>query len=199
MNDKKILFFDIDGTLLTPHPFKVPESTSRALTKAHENGHLLFINTGRTKVMMPSAPVSYTHLHLTEETPVQQLNSVLPYQETILEKMCIRDRFYGAPTVIIVFSDSKMGTCVENGSLVMGNLMNAAHALGVDSCWIHRAREVFDSEEGKELKKQWGVPEEYIGVGHCVLAVSYTHLDVYKRQCLLWSPPNGLRREDIPD
>ena len=79
------------------------------------------------------------------------------------------DPFYGAPTVIIVFSDSKMGTCVENGSLVMGNLMNAAHALGVDSCWIHRAREVFDSEEGKELKKQWGVPEEYIGVGHCVL------------------------------
>ena len=55
MNDKKILFFDIDGTLLTSHPFKVPESTSRALTKAHENGHLLFINTGRTKVMMPSA------------------------------------------------------------------------------------------------------------------------------------------------
>ena len=55
MNDKKILFFDIDGTLLTPHPFRVPESTSRALTKAHENGHLLFINTGRTKVMMPSA------------------------------------------------------------------------------------------------------------------------------------------------
>ena len=55
MNDKKILFFDIDGTLLTSHPFKVPESTSHALTKAHENGHLLFINTGRTKVMMPSA------------------------------------------------------------------------------------------------------------------------------------------------
>ena len=61
------------------------------------------------------------------------------------------DPFYGAPTVIIVFSDSKMGTCVENGSLVMGNLMNAAHALG------------------RELKKQWGVPDEYIGIGHCVL------------------------------
>ena len=53
MNNKKILFFDIDGTLLTPHPFKVPESTKLALTKAHENGHLLFINTGRTKAMMP--------------------------------------------------------------------------------------------------------------------------------------------------
>ena len=79
------------------------------------------------------------------------------------------DPFYGAPTVIIVFADSEMGTCVENGSLVMGNLMNAAHALGVDSCWIHRAREVFDSPKGKALKAQWGVPESYVGIGHCVL------------------------------
>ena len=66
------------------------------------------------------------------------------------------DPFYGAPTVVVVFADSNMPTCVENGSLVMGNLMNAAHALGVDSCWIHRAREVFASEEGKALKAEWG-------------------------------------------
>ena len=79
------------------------------------------------------------------------------------------DPFYGAPTVIIVFSNSKMGTCVENGSLVMGNLMNAAHALGVDSCWIHRAREVFASEEGKALLAQWGIEGDYIGIGHCIL------------------------------
>ena len=79
------------------------------------------------------------------------------------------DPFYGAPTVVIVFADSEQGTCVENGSHVMGNLMNAAHAVGVDSCWIHRAREVFDSEEGKALKAEWGVPESYIGIGHCVL------------------------------
>ena len=79
------------------------------------------------------------------------------------------DPFYGAPTVVIVFADSEQGTCVENGSLVMGNLMNAAHAVGVDSCWIHRAKEVFDSEEGKALKAEWGVPESYIGIGHCVL------------------------------
>ena len=79
------------------------------------------------------------------------------------------DPFYGAPTVVIVFADSEQGTCVENGSLVMGNLMNAAHAVGVDSCWIHRAREVFDSEEGKALKAERGVPESYIGIGHCVL------------------------------
>ena len=79
------------------------------------------------------------------------------------------DPFYGAPTVVVVFADSNMPTCVENGSLVKGNLMNAAHALGVDSCWIHRAREVFASEEGKALKAEWGVPESYVGIGHCVL------------------------------
>lgn len=79
------------------------------------------------------------------------------------------DPFYGAPTVVVVFADSNQGTCVENGSLVMGNLMNAAHALDVDSCWIHRAREVFASPEGEELKKQWGVPESYIGIGNCIL------------------------------
>ena len=79
------------------------------------------------------------------------------------------DPFYGAPTVVIVFADSEQGTCVENGSLVLGNLMTAAHAVGVESCWIHRAREVFDSEEGKALKAEWGVPESYIGIGHCVL------------------------------
>ena len=79
------------------------------------------------------------------------------------------DPFYGAPTVLIVLADPERGTYVEDGSLVMGNLMLAAHAVGVDSCWIHRAREVFASEEGKALKAEWGVPESYIGIGHCVL------------------------------
>lgn len=63
------------------------------------------------------------------------------------------DPFYGAPTVIVVLADSTVGTYVEDGSLVMGNLLNAAHAVGVDSCWIHRAREVFNSPEGQELLK----------------------------------------------
>ena len=79
------------------------------------------------------------------------------------------DPFYGAPTVIIVFSDSKMGTCVENGSLVMGNLMNAAHALDVDSCWIHRAKEEFESDWGRNLLRSLGVNGDYEGIGHCAL------------------------------
>ena len=65
------------------------------------------------------------------------------------------DPFYGAPTVIVVLADKNRLTYVEDGSLVMGNLMNAAHAVGVDSCWIHRAKEVFESEKGKELLKKW--------------------------------------------
>ena len=77
--------------------------------------------------------------------------------------------FYGAPTVLVVRADPEVNTAVEDGSLVMGNLMNAAHSLGVASCWIHRAREVFDSEEGRALLRKWGVTGEYIGVGHCLL------------------------------
>lgn len=79
------------------------------------------------------------------------------------------DPFYGAPTVIVVLADQSRGTCVEDGSLVMGNLMNAAYAVGIDSCWIHRAREVFASEEGKALLAQWGIEGDYIGIGHCIL------------------------------
>ena len=79
------------------------------------------------------------------------------------------DPFYGAPTVLVVLASKERPTCVEDGSLVMGNLMNAAHAVGVGSCWIHRAREVFGSEEGEELLKKWGVEGDYIGVGHCIL------------------------------
>ena len=79
------------------------------------------------------------------------------------------DPFYGAPTVLVVLASRERPTCVEDGALVMGNLMNAAHAVGVGSCWIHRAREVFDSEEGKALLKKWGVEGDYVGVGHCIL------------------------------
>ena len=79
------------------------------------------------------------------------------------------DPFYGAPTVIVVLADSTVPTYREDGSLVMGNLLNAAHALGLGSCWIHRAKEEFESEEGKRLLEKWGLGENYAGVGHCAL------------------------------
>ncbi len=79
------------------------------------------------------------------------------------------DPFYGAPAMLIVLAEKKEVNRVYDGSLVMGNLMLAAHALGVDSCWIHRAKEEFESDWGKELLKKLGVEGEYEGIGHCAL------------------------------
>lgn len=79
------------------------------------------------------------------------------------------DPFYGAPTVVVVLADSTNANWVRDGSLVMGNLMNAAASLGLGSCWINRALELFDRPEGKELLKKWGLDEKYRGVGNCIL------------------------------
>ncbi|MBR6527237.1 MAG: nitroreductase [Lachnospiraceae bacterium] len=79
------------------------------------------------------------------------------------------DPFYGAPTVVIVLADGTVGNWLKDGSLVMGNLMNAAASIGVGSCWINRATEVFDKEEGKALLRKWGIDEKYRGVGKCIL------------------------------
>ncbi|UKI22915.1 MAG: nitroreductase [Anaerotruncus sp.] len=79
------------------------------------------------------------------------------------------DPFYGAPAVLVVLADKNRPTAVYDGSLVMGNLMLAAHALEIGSCWIHRAKEEFESEEGKEILKSLGIEGEYVGIGHCIL------------------------------
>lgn len=79
------------------------------------------------------------------------------------------DPFYGAPTVVVVLADGENPNWFADGSLVMGNLMNAAHSIGVGSCWINRAGELFDMPEGKELLKKWGLEETYRGVGNCIL------------------------------
>ena len=77
--------------------------------------------------------------------------------------------FYGAPCVVVVLADPTVRTWVEDGSLMMGNLLNAAASLGLASCWIHRAQQMFESSEGKELLRQWGLPERLKGVGNCIL------------------------------
>lgn len=79
------------------------------------------------------------------------------------------DPFYGAPVVLIVLASKERYTYIYDGSLVMGNLMLAAHELGIGSCWIHRAKEEFESEEGKAVLKELGIEGDYEGIGHCVL------------------------------
>lgn len=80
-----------------------------------------------------------------------------------------KDPFYGAPVVLVVLADKSRPTYLYDGSLVMGNLMLAAHSLGLGSCWIHRAKEEFESPEGKQLLASLGIQGDYEGIGHCIL------------------------------
>ncbi len=82
------------------------------------------------------------------------------------------DPFYGAPVILIVLAKKDVMTYVYDGSLVMGNLMNAAESLGVNSIWIHRAKEEFESDFGKALLRKLGIEGDYEGIGHCALGYS---------------------------
>ena len=79
------------------------------------------------------------------------------------------DPFYGAPCVLVVLADKSVHTHVYDGSLVMGNMLLAAHSLGIGACWVHRAREVFETEEWREWLRGLGVADEYEGIGNCVI------------------------------
>lgn len=77
--------------------------------------------------------------------------------------------FYNAPTLIVVFADKNISTYIQDGSAIITNMINAAYSIGVSSCWIHRAKETFETEEGKKLMQDWNIPLNYEGVGNCVL------------------------------
>lgn len=84
------------------------------------------------------------------------------------------DPFYGAPVILIVLADKNVPTHVYDGSLVMGNLMNAAESLGLGSIWIHRAKEEFESDFGKKILADLGIEGEYEGIGHCAIGYAAT-------------------------
>ena len=90
------------------------------------------------------------------------------------------DPFYGAPVVLVVLARKDVGTNIYDGSLVMENLMIAANSLGLGSCWIHRAKETFETEEGKQILSELGIPDEYVGIGNCILG--YPAPDALKPQ-----------------
>jgi nitroreductase len=88
------------------------------------------------------------------------------------------DPFYGAPVILIVLAEKDWRNRVYDGSLVIGNMMLAAHSLGLGSIWIHRAKEEFETEEYKKLLKNIGVEGEWEGIGHC--AIGYIEGDIPK-------------------
>ena len=81
------------------------------------------------------------------------------------------DPFYGAPVVLVVLADRKVPTYLYDGCAVMTNLANAAEAVGLASCWIHRAKEEFDSDEGKQILRGLGIEGDYEGIDHLVLGL----------------------------
>ena len=81
------------------------------------------------------------------------------------------DPFFGAPAVLLVLADKSSANHVYDGSLTMGNVMLAAHALGLGGCWINRAREEFDSDEGKEILRALGIKSDWEGIGHCIVGI----------------------------
>lgn len=89
------------------------------------------------------------------------------------------DPFYGAPCVLVVLADKSVPTRVYDGSLVMENMLLAAHALGLGACWIHRARETFERPEGKAILKKLGIEGEYEGIGNCI--VGYADINPEKK------------------
>ena len=84
--------------------------------------------------------------------------------------------YYDAPTYVLVFAPEDANNPIYDGSCVMENMMLAAHAIGLASCWIHREREMFASEEGKSLMKQWGLPDGLMGIGGLALGYSLKEL-----------------------
>ena len=79
------------------------------------------------------------------------------------------DPFYGAPVVLWVLADSEVPTCLHDGCSVIAHLLGAAHACGLGSCWIHRAKEETESPEGRALLRELGIDDRYVGIGHVAL------------------------------
>ncbi len=80
-----------------------------------------------------------------------------------------QDPFYNAPVVFVVLFDKSVNTGIYDATLVMENMMLASHSLGLGSCWIHRAKETFETKEGKEFLKDLGIDGEYEAVGNCIV------------------------------
>lgn len=85
-----------------------------------------------------------------------------------------KDPFYGAPVVLSVLGPKSVPTHTCDASLVIGNMLLAAHALGIGACWIHRAKEVFEDDEGRSLLQKLGIGDDYEGVGNCVIGYPET-------------------------
>lgn len=99
------------------------------------------------------------------------------------------DPYYGAPAVIVVLADKSVPTYLYDGSVVMANMLNAAHALGLATCWVHGADQMFETKEGKELLKEWNIEGDYVGIAQCIIGYNdgdYPQPDPRKPDYITW-------------
>ncbi|MBQ0015942.1 MAG: nitroreductase [Bacteroidales bacterium] len=100
---------------------------------------------------------------------LSRINSEIIMGRKQLDGETVSDPFYGAPVVLVVLAKKEIPTHLYDGSLVMENMMIAAQSLGLASCWIHRAKETFETEEGKQILASLGISDDYEGIGNCIL------------------------------
>ncbi|MBQ7924315.1 MAG: nitroreductase [Clostridia bacterium] len=105
-------------------------------------------------------------LAVTNKELRDKLSALNAGYDTVLKRA---DPFYGAPCVLVVLADKSVPTYLYDGSLVMENMLLAAHALGLGACWIHRAKQTFETEEGKAILKKLGIEGDYEGIGNCII------------------------------
>lgn len=122
--------------------------------------------------------IAVTNKEMRDRLSTINLNIVKGFNLTTTS--CHGDPFYGAPVVLVVLAKKEIGTRIYDGSLVMENMMIAANSLGLGSCWIHRAKETFECEAGKQILQELGIPDEYEGIGNCI--VGYAAPDALKPQ-----------------
>lgn len=129
--------------------------------------------------------IAVTNTHLRDR--LSQINLDIVMGKNLTTSSGHSDPFYGAPVVLVVLAKKEVGTHLYDGALVMENLMIAANSLGLGSCWIHRAKETFETPEGKQILAELGIPDEYEGIGNCILG--YAAPDALK--------PQAPRKEDF--
>ena len=131
---------------------KVPDEVVKKIVRAGT-----FAATGMNK----QSPIIIAFSNKEMRDKLSRLNAAVMGSEN--------DPFYGAPQVLVVLANKDMPTYIYDGSLVIGNMMNAAEALGVSCCWIHRAKEVFNSDDGKKILEELGISGNYEGIGNLII------------------------------
>ena len=92
-------------------------------------------------------------------------------QPSTIDDPTIRNGFYGAPSVVVIFGQDNFMFRVADAFCCAENMVLQATELGISSCIISRGEDTFVSPEGQKLLEQWGIPENYSAI--CFVILGY--------------------------